>query len=108
MVTLRVQGPEDGIGGKLKGIPIAKSVQRASESDGVVTFDIAPAPKVARGELAAAVFELATREKWKVRDLHTEEGRLDEVFRNITIGDAASKQESERRKGKEDQEEEDA
>jgi gliding motility-associated transport system ATP-binding protein len=38
----------------------------------------------ARGELARAIAEVATREHWRIDELHTEEGRLDEVFRNIT------------------------
>ena len=36
------------------------------------------------GDLARAIAELATREKWRIEELHTEEGRLDEVFRSIT------------------------
>ena len=36
------------------------------------------------GDLARAIAELATREKWHIEELHTEEGRLDEVFRSIT------------------------
>jgi ABC-2 type transport system ATP-binding protein len=38
-----------------------------------------------RGHLARAVSELALAEHWKIDELHTEEGRLDEVFRNITL-----------------------
>jgi len=37
-----------------------------------------------RGELARAIGELAVAERWKIEELHTEEGRLDEVFRSIT------------------------
>jgi ABC-2 type transport system ATP-binding protein len=37
--------------------------------------------------LARAVAELVTVERWKIEELHTEEGRLDEVFRNITLPD---------------------
>lgn len=37
-----------------------------------------------RGELARAIGEVATKENWRIEELHTEEGRLDEVFRNIT------------------------
>jgi ABC-2 type transport system ATP-binding protein len=33
------------------------------------------------------VAELAVRECWKVEELHMEEGRLDEVFRSITLPD---------------------
>jgi ABC-2 type transport system ATP-binding protein len=36
------------------------------------------------GELARAISEIALTERWKIEELHTEEGRLDEVFRNIT------------------------
>jgi ABC-2 type transport system ATP-binding protein len=42
--------------------------------------------------LGRAIFQLAVREGWPVEDLHTDEGRLDEVFRSITLGDnSASK-----------------
>jgi ABC-2 type transport system ATP-binding protein len=37
-----------------------------------------------RGELARAIGDLAAAERWRIEELHTEEGRLDEVFRNIT------------------------
>jgi len=36
------------------------------------------------GELARAISELAAAERWRLEELHTEEGRLDEVFRDIT------------------------
>ena len=35
-------------------------------------------------ELARAISEIAMAERWKIEELHTEEGRLDEVFRSIT------------------------
>jgi ABC-2 type transport system ATP-binding protein len=35
------------------------------------------------------VSELAEREGWRIGELHTEEGRLDEVFRSITRPDTA-------------------
>jgi len=37
-----------------------------------------------RGDLARAIGEVGTREHWRIEELHTEEGRLDEVFRDIT------------------------
>ena len=37
-----------------------------------------------RGDLARAIGEVAATEDWRIDELHTEEGRLDEVFRNIT------------------------
>ena len=42
------------------------------------------------GPFAAAIAELAARESWKIEDLHTEEGRLDDVFRAITRSDTAA------------------
>lgn len=41
------------------------------------------------GALAARLAELAARESWKIEDLRTEEGRLDDVFRAITLPDTA-------------------
>ena len=35
-------------------------------------------------ELARVISEVAAREHWRIEELHTEEGRLDEVFRSIT------------------------
>jgi ABC-2 type transport system ATP-binding protein len=37
-----------------------------------------------RENLAQAIAEIAATERWKIEELHTEEGRLDEVFRGIT------------------------
>ena len=46
-------------------------------------------PTARNGELARAIAELAQREHWNIEELHTEEGRLDEVFRSITLPDTA-------------------
>jgi ABC-2 type transport system ATP-binding protein len=71
---------------KLGGL---SSVQKTSvTSESPVTVCVTPAPNEApNGSLAGSIHELAAREAWKVEDLHTEEGQLDEVFRNITLGD---------------------
>ncbi|MCC6473577.1 MAG: ATP-binding cassette domain-containing protein [Burkholderiales bacterium] len=39
------------------------------------------------GSLAAALAQAAVREQWKIEDLRTEEGRLEDVFRSITRTD---------------------
>jgi ABC-2 type transport system ATP-binding protein len=39
--------------------------------------------------LAARVHDVAVREKWKLVELRIEEGRLDDVFRSITLPDTA-------------------
>jgi len=50
-----------------------------------VTIRIYPKKKGPDMELAAAISAVATRENWRIEELHTEEGRLDEVFRSITL-----------------------
>ena len=37
------------------------------------------------GKLSGAIGELALTRRWQIEELHTEEGRLDEVFRSITL-----------------------
>jgi ABC-2 type transport system ATP-binding protein len=46
-----------------------------------------PQPSSRNGELAQSISELALKEGWRLEELHTEEGRLDEVFRRITLPD---------------------
>jgi len=48
-----------------------------------------PKDVAAASALAARVHELAVREKWKLVELRIEEGRLDDVFRSITLPDTA-------------------
>ena len=40
-----------------------------------------------RDSLAGRIAELAVREGWRIGQLKTEEGRLEEVFRSITMPD---------------------
>jgi hypothetical protein len=40
---------------------------------------------VADGELGRSIFEAAKTENWKLEDMHIDEGKLDEVFRSITM-----------------------
>ena len=54
-------------------------------SDSTVTARIFPRDRTLSGELARAVADLAIKEGWRFDELHTEEGRLDDVFRTITL-----------------------
>jgi ABC-2 type transport system ATP-binding protein len=54
-------------------------------SDQPATVRLLPKPESVNGELLRSVWELSSKEGWKVQDLHRDEGRLDEVFRNITL-----------------------
>jgi ABC-2 type transport system ATP-binding protein len=53
-------------------------------------------PKNFVEHLARTLGELALQERWNVEQLHTEEGRLDEVFRSITLPDTIKTQEATR------------
>ena len=44
-----------------------------------------------RAKWRAAIRHSRCRERWKIEELHTEEGRLDEVFRNITQSETSQK-----------------
>jgi len=53
-----------------------------------------PKDASAASALAASVHDLAVREKWKLIELRIEEGRLDDVFRSITLPETALAQKS--------------
>jgi ABC-2 type transport system ATP-binding protein len=70
---------------KLSELGQARKVVVLEENNSGVLVRIYP--KQSSGELAGNVATLAQTEKWTLQELHTEEGRLDEVFRNITMPD---------------------
>jgi ABC-2 type transport system ATP-binding protein len=87
-VFLRVCGIHSGrLLESLGVIPNAAKVVILKDEDGEVTARVYPKAKDDAGDLLRNV--LAIAHCWKVEELRTEEGRLDEVFRNITIPDTA-------------------
>ncbi|MBM3876880.1 MAG: ATP-binding cassette domain-containing protein [Verrucomicrobia bacterium] len=85
-VTLRVTGAASGtVTQKLGAIPAAKKISVVKEEHGTVTVRVQAKPNFANGDLSRAVAEAAAG--WRIEELHTEEGRLDEVFRSITQSD---------------------
>src|SRR2546422_10677546 len=62
---------------------------RVEKVDGA--FRVYPADKSKAGELAQAVIDLVSRERWKVEGMYNEAGELDEVFRRITLPDTVKK-----------------
>jgi ABC-2 type transport system ATP-binding protein len=56
-------------------------------SESPLTVRAYPRKNSGSDDLSRALGELAARERWQLQELHTEEGRLDEVFRNITLPD---------------------
>jgi len=86
-VTLRVKNvAASAVSTRLYQVPLVKRVTVVDDKDGRVTVRAFP-KSGANGALAAAIGEAA--HDWQVEQLHTEEGRLDEVFRSITMPDTA-------------------
>ena len=90
-VSLRVIGVgADAVKQKLGGVSGASKAAIVKEEAGVVWARVYPSDKSVNGTFARAVAETVTQSNWKFEELHTEEGRLDEVFRRITMPDTAS------------------
>jgi ABC-2 type transport system ATP-binding protein len=82
-VTVRfLEGDSALVAQELSQLPMVGKCVALDESPGMVRAYLKN--HETRGELARAIAEVAAREHWKIDELHTEEGRLDEVFRNIT------------------------
>ena len=85
-VTLRVSDQSASVvKGKLDGLNMVERAVILSESP--TTVRAFPRKQYASDELARAVSDLASQERWPLLELHTEEGRIDEVFRGITLPD---------------------
>ena len=65
-------------------------------SESPLTVRAFPGKNGDSADVALALGEVAAREKWRIRELHTEEGRLDEVFRSITLPDTDMAKKGER------------
>jgi ABC-2 type transport system ATP-binding protein len=78
---------------KLAQAGVGRKVLVVREDSSSITARVYPKNGYADGELARAVAELAAAQRWKIEELHTEEGRLDEVFRSITLPETVAAQE---------------
>ena len=86
-VTLRVRGvASSDVTAKLYQVPLVKKVTVVEEKEGRVTVRAFPKSGT-NGALALAIGEAA--HDWQIEQLQSEEGRLDEVFHNITMPDTA-------------------
>lgn len=89
-VTVRIAGvAAAAVQQRLGGLPSVKRVAVLKEDPAVVTVRVFPRSDV-NGKLAASVADAV--QGWRVEELHTEEGRLDEVFRSITMPDTATEE----------------
>jgi ABC-2 type transport system ATP-binding protein len=93
-VLVRVSGVASGLlTQKLAQLESARKTIVVSEGgeDGVA-LRVYPTKGARTGALAGLVAQLAVGEGWKLEELHTEEGRLDEVFRGITRPDTGRRE----------------
>lgn len=83
-VVLAVRDADkDAVQPVLEKLERAETVRLLEEKDGLSRFRIIPR-KGRQDGLSAEVFAAATTQQWKVEELTTEKGRLEEVFRTIT------------------------
>ena len=89
-VTVAVDGIDTAtLNEKLAALPEALRCDAAAATTGVAAR-VFPRDR-GTAHLTRAVIELAEREKWRVQQLRTEEGHLDEVFRKLTLPDTVKK-----------------
>jgi ABC-2 type transport system ATP-binding protein len=91
-VLVRLSGLSEGVLrqkleelGTARKAAVVRNEGEEEEASGPVTVRVFPKSSCRDGELARSISELALRECWRLEELHTEEGRLDEVFRGITL-----------------------
>ncbi|HTP95658.1 MAG TPA: ATP-binding cassette domain-containing protein [Burkholderiales bacterium] len=70
---------------KLAALPGVRGCERLGAGAGPLRLRVLPATPGADGTLTRAIGELAAQERWRIEELSVEEGRLDEVFRSITL-----------------------
>jgi len=97
-VSLTLSGASaDLVTSRISSVPAVLRSEILLEQPTRVVVRAFPVKSQRDGAFAAAIAELAVRESWKIEDLHTEEGRLDDVFRAITRSDTATDQSREER-----------
>ncbi|HVV00107.1 MAG TPA: ATP-binding cassette domain-containing protein [Verrucomicrobiae bacterium] len=72
---------------KLASIPSVRKATIVKEHDGEIWARVFPREQTRNGELVRQVLEAANG--WPVQEIKTEEGKLDDVFRSITLPDTA-------------------
>ncbi len=85
-VTVRlVDGNAQAILPKLEHVSGAERATLISERP--LTIRVFPRKNTGGDDLSHAIAQLAMQERWPLQELRVEEGRLDEVFRSITLPD---------------------
>ncbi|MCE9611163.1 MAG: ATP-binding cassette domain-containing protein [Chthoniobacter sp.] len=92
-VVLRLASGASGTGVKAKLDQVSAVERSVVVSESPLTVRAFPRKNGRGPDFARALAEVALRERWPIEELHTEEGRLDEVFRTITVPDTDTKKE---------------
>jgi ABC-2 type transport system ATP-binding protein len=77
--------PWQAIQAELPGLHFLGKSELISESDSLTMFRLQP-----NGDLLPEILALAERKKWQIEHLTVDEGRLDDVFRSITLPETES------------------
>jgi ABC-2 type transport system ATP-binding protein len=89
-VILRVSGINAAaLNQKLALLPVVKRTAILKEDATSVTARVFPKGNV-NGALASSIADAA--QGWRIEEMHTEEGRLDDVFRSITMPDTIAEE----------------
>jgi len=78
-----VDGDGKALAAKIGGVQGVEHTALISERP--LTVRAYPRKNAGSDDVARAIGDLALRERWPLVGLHVEEGRLDEVFRSITL-----------------------
>ena len=91
-VSLKVKGKKaSDLRGKLDALGVVGKSTTVEEKDGLAWVRAFPKETPKNGEVSAAVANLAAKEGWETVEVFTEQGRLDEVFWNLTISETVNK-----------------
>jgi ABC-2 type transport system ATP-binding protein len=74
----------DAVAKEIRNLPGVAELETDPQSRSVTAFP------GSGGLILPAVSELASQRGWALEQLHLESGRLDEVFRTITVSEATS------------------
>jgi ABC-2 type transport system ATP-binding protein len=97
-IVVAVRGPTSAqLAEKLARMKLARKATILKEENGEIWARVFPTPDQRNGELMRNVIEAANG--WKIEEIRTEEGRLDEVFRGITLPDTAKSETSSTKAG---------
>jgi len=69
--------------------PLGAKTEVISDDAMRVVMRAYPREHGANGAFVGRIADMALHEAWKLDEIHVEEGRLDEVFRSITLPDTA-------------------